>query len=68
MEDELFSEANREFRRVYARYVRMLYPNVDEYTSLVIAEMAANKAKYGVIYPEIYENYISVINNAILKT
>lgn len=68
MEDQLFNETNKEFRNVYSRYVRMYYPNIDEYTSLVIGEMAANKIRFGVIYPQIYEDLIKSVNQSILNS
>jgi len=55
-----------EYRLAYAQQVRRFYPDLNEETALVLGQMAANRARYGVTYPPVYQRFLDSLDRAIL--
>lgn len=49
-------------RLTYQQALRETRPDIDESTNLVIASMVVKKARYGVVYEEDVEEFITTIN------
>jgi hypothetical protein len=56
-----------EYRLIYAQQIQKLYPQINQETALVLGQMAANRARYGVVYPPEYRNFLDAVDAAILS-
>lgn len=66
--DPLVDPITAQYRLAYAREIMSLYPKVNEETALVLGQMAANRARYGVTYPNPYHKFLDNLDQQILSS
>ena len=57
-----------EYRLAYVDQIRKFYPAINEDTALVLGQMAANRARYGVTYPQVYQSFLDNLDRQILAS
>jgi hypothetical protein len=57
-----------EYRLIYSQQIQKLYPQINQETALVLGQMAANRARYGVTYAPAYQRFLDAVDSAILST